>query len=263
MKRILFIAQQAYPVRSSEAICNSKVAFSLAEAGYLVDVFTYRYNSTYPIDNRIDSVLRNSYGLTIHEIEEKNHNCILSRSFSLWTNLKNFGRMLIMWRKTGYFYNGMSDAYDILCAIKNHLISLDSFPYDVVITRAYSSELAAIYLKETYGVKWIANWNDPYPICRFPAPYGNGPKAKIQLGYKRVYNKVLKLVDFHSFPSERLREYMLRSFQSVDRSHTAVIPHMAHSKLQYHVEKHDSCLKLVSCGSVQSPRNPTLFIKAL
>ena len=54
MKRILFIAPHAFPIKSSESICNSKVAQSLAEAGYKVDVFTCKDNSAYPSDQKID-----------------------------------------------------------------------------------------------------------------------------------------------------------------------------------------------------------------
>ena len=39
MKRILFIAPESFPVMSSESICNSKVAYVLASAGYKVDVY--------------------------------------------------------------------------------------------------------------------------------------------------------------------------------------------------------------------------------
>lgn len=264
MKRILYIAQQAYPVRSSEAICNSKVAYSLAEAGYLVDVFTYNYKSTYPEDSRIDSVLRDSDNLSIYEIEGKNQQFFLSSSKSIKNNVVSFFHMIKMFLNVGYFYNGISHAYDILNAVKKHVESEKVFPYDIVITRAYYSELAAFYLKEKFGVKWIANWNDPYPLSRFPAPYGNGPKARIEFGYKRVYNKVKRLVDFHTFPSERLRNYMLGSFGDVDKKKTAVIPHMAHSKLLPRAKNDNgNCLRIVSCGSVQNPRNPSLFIKAM
>ncbi len=263
MKRILFIAQQAFPVRSSEGICNSKVAYSLAEAGYLVDVFTYTNKSTYPSDDRIDSLLRNSGNLNIYEISDSNHRFFLSKTKSIKDNLVSLWELIKLRREIGYFYNGMADAYDIYKAVRSHVESFDSFPYDVVITRAYDSEIAAIYLKETYGVKWIANWNDPYPISRFPAPYGKGPNARIKFGYKKVYEKVKAMVDYHTFPCERLRNYLLKSFGTVDMNKTAVIPHMAHSKLLRRPNTSNSCLRIVSCGSVQSPRNPSLFIKAL
>lgn len=265
MKRILFIAAHAYPIRSSESICNSKVAYSLAKAGYKVDVFTYLASATYQSDNEIDFKLRNSENLKIYEIENKNSRYFLSRSKSIFENLKTMIPLLKMSFKIGHFYNGMSGAYDIFEAIKKHEESFDGdFPYDIVITRAYQAELAAIYLKEKYNIKWIANWNDPYPLCRFPEPYGKGPNAKINFGYRKVYDKVKKLVDLHTFPSDRLKNYMINSFKTVNPVATMTIPHMAHSELLPNIEKKDNkCLKLVSCGDVSHPRNPLLFITAL
>ena len=55
MKRILFIAPESFPVMSSESICNSKVAYVLASAGYKVDVYTCDDRDTYPEDNLIDA----------------------------------------------------------------------------------------------------------------------------------------------------------------------------------------------------------------
>lgn len=264
MKRILFIAAHAYPIRSSESICNSKVAYSLAKAGYKVDVFTYLASSTYQSDNEIDFKLRNSENLKIYEIENKNGFHFFSRSKSIFENLKEILPYLKMALKTGYLYNGISGAYDILEAVKKHEKTFNGkFPYDVVITRAYQAELAAIYLKEKYNIKWIANWNDPYPLCRFPEPYGKGIDAKINFGYRKIYDKVKKLVDLHTFPSDRLKNYMINSFKTVNPTNTATIPHMAHSELFPNIRKgNNKPLKLVSCGDVSHPRNPFLFISA-
>lgn len=38
MKRILYIAPHSFPIKSSESICNSKVAYVLASMGYQIDV---------------------------------------------------------------------------------------------------------------------------------------------------------------------------------------------------------------------------------
>lgn len=266
MKRILFIAQQAFPIQSSEAICNSKVAHALAEAGYKVDVFTYTRQSIYECDKQIDNELKNSNNLSVYEINAKNSKYFLSRSHSIFKNLKNAFALFFMGCKIGYFYNGMADGYDIYKSVKSHLKSFNKFPYDVVITRAYDTEVVGIYLKKKYGVKWIANWNDPFPRYRFPEPYGRGPYTKLPFGYKRVYKKVKQMVDLHTFPCERLKNYMIRSFETIDSDKTRVIPHMAYSKLlPKKNDKHtnNKCIKFVSCGSVGAPRDPSLFIKAL
>ena len=248
MKRILFIAQQAFPIRSSECICNSKVAHALAEAGYKVDVFTYTNKSTYKEDEKIDSILRNSNNLNVYEINDKNHKYFLSRSYGLLTNIRNAIALFFMGCKIGYIYNGMANGFDIYNSIKSHLKSFDKFPYDIVITRAYDAEIIGIYLKKKYGVKWIANWNDPYPTCRFPEPYGHGPDTKIKLGYRKVYKKVKQMVDYHTFPSERLKNYMIDSFKTVDPNKTAVIPHMAYSKILQNKKNKEDKYSLFFCN---------------
>ncbi len=265
MKRILFIAQHSFPIRSSESICNSKVAFSLAEAGYKIDVFSVGGYSSYPEDDEVDKFLRSSGNLTVYEIKNHYSNYYLSRSHSIIKNLRNAIGLLKMAVRIRYCYNGMGDAYDIYLAVRNHIEELGMCPYDIVMTRAYEAELAGLYLKKQYNIKWIANWNDPYPICRFPEPYGRGPKTKIALGYQTVYDEVEHFVDIHTFPSERLRNYMLNSFDSVKRNKTQVIPHMAHSQLfnKKSERQGNGCFRIVSCGSVKSPRNPSSFIKAL
>ena len=78
MKRILFIAPESFPVMSSESICNSKVAYVLASAGYKVDVYTCDDRDTYPKDNLIDAYLRSHKNLRIFPV--RNSKVLLSRS---------------------------------------------------------------------------------------------------------------------------------------------------------------------------------------
>lgn len=58
MKRILYIAPHSFPIKSSESICNSKVAYVLASMGYQIDVFACSDSSTYPKDSKIDQFLQ-------------------------------------------------------------------------------------------------------------------------------------------------------------------------------------------------------------
>lgn len=60
MKRIVYIAPHSFPIKSSESICNSKVAYVLASMGYQIDVFACSDSSTYPKDSKIDQFLQGS-----------------------------------------------------------------------------------------------------------------------------------------------------------------------------------------------------------
>ncbi len=264
MKRILFIAPHSFPIKSSESICNSKVAYTLAESGYKVDVFTCSDDSTYPKDSNIDTVLKNSENLRI--VTVNNSNIFFSRQKSFFENLKLIPHHLKIFLRTGYFYNGISTPYNILKQIEDAIKKEGGFHYDVMITRGFLTDIAGIALKKKYGVKWIANWNDPFPLKRFPAPYGLGYDAKLSFFESNVYNSIQKYADLHTFPSSRLRDYMLKCFTNVRKENTRVIHHMAHSSLTnlFQCERHDNAiLKIVSCGSVGEPRKPEVFLHAL
>lgn len=262
MKHILYIAPHAYPIKSSESICNSKVAYTLAKAGYKVDVFTIADKSSYPADKQVDDLLRDSDNLRIISVVSKHH-----MSYRLYGWFKAFYNVLynlLIWLKTGYFYKGISVPYDIVKSVKKEIKTYGNMPYDVMITRGFSTDYVGVYMARKYGIKWIANWNDPYPISRFPKPYGNGEKAKLSYFERRLYDDMQKYISVYTYPNSRLRDYMLKCFTFSKKEQTLVIPHMAHSIIPIsNIKKHDKKLRLVHCGDVSKPRNPKLFFEAL
>lgn len=260
MKRILFIAPHSYPIKSSESICNSKVAYMLAESGYKVDVYTCSDSSTYPADIVLDSKLRDSENLSIYTVTP---DYIILRKEPLARIVRAVAYNTKILLQTGYFYNGISTTYLILQAIKKRIKEEGGLHYDAVITRGYNTDIAGIYLSKKYGLKWIANWNDPFPMKRFPAPYGEGFDAKLPYFENKIYLDIQKYASIHTFPNPRLRDYMLKCFTNVGKDQTVVIPHMALSTLSCQTTKDNSVLKLVHCGNAKKPRNPELFIKAL
>lgn len=265
MKRILYIAPHCFPIKSSESICNSKVAYVLASIGYKVDVFTCADESTYPDDSRIDKFLKDSSNLRIFTVKNVPRN--FSRKGSWVSNIKNVPHNLRIFLRTGYFYNGISTPYAILKAVEKNIKCEGGFPYDVMITRGFLTDIVGISLKKKYGVFWIANWNDPFPIKRFPAPYGLGYDAKLPYFENVVYEAIQKYADIHTFPSTRLRDYMLKCFTHIKKENTRVIHHMAYSELTKlfgnKSEVEEGSFKIVSCGSVGSPRKPEVFLDAL
>ncbi len=260
MKKILFIAPHAFPIRSSESICNAKVAFALAEAGYDVDVYTCNYPSTYPPDMELNTKLTSLSNLKIRYIYPE---YIIRRSDPKGKLLRSIAYNVKILLQTGYFYNGASIPYLIYKQILKDVERLGEFNYDVIMTRGYFTDIAGILLHKKFRTKWIANWNDPYPIQKFPPPYGTGPFTKLPFFENRIYTDLKKRADFHTFPNNRLRDYMLKCFGSVDINHTAVIPHMALSMLFSKKEAINTKLRLVHTGNLTAPRSPIRFLKAL
>lgn len=259
MKRILFVAPHCYPIKSSESICNSKVAYTLAKAGYHVDVFTCSDSSTYPADNKVDELLRKSENLEITSVSWK----FMSRKMNLFSLLKLMFHYFLIYIRTGYYYNGIDAPYQIVKAIKNVIKKEGRMPYDAVITRGFNTDYVGIYMVKKYGIKWIANWNDPFPLERFPKPYGTGYDTKLPLYKQHVIDDIQKYATLHTFPNDRLRNYMLKCFNKISRSQTMVIHHMAHSELSLNNCSSNKIMRIVHSGSVNKPRCPQNFLKAL
>lgn len=259
MKRVLFIAPHSYPIMSSESICNSKVAYTLAKVGYKVDVYTCSSPSTYPTDERIDGILRDSENLSITTVTA----CLITRKQGVWILIKRLIHYLKIFFETGYFYNGLDYPYQIVKAIERRVKKEGTMPYDVMITRGFHTDYAGIYMKRRYGLKWISNWNDPFPVIKFPAPYGNGPNAKLPHFEQTLYDDIQKYSDVFTFPSERLRDYMLKCFTHISKGDTVIIHHMALKELSINKKKDNSRVRFVHSGSVKKPRNPEIFLRAL
>mgnify|MGYP000153964207 FL=1 len=260
MKHILFIAPHSYPIKSSESICNSKVAYILANAGYKVDVYTCDDTSTYPADAVLDKQLRESENLRITTI--KPDYSILRRD-PLGKILKSIAYNVKILLETGYFYNGIATSYLILQQIKKDIKKGLLKDCDTVITRGYNTDLVGIYLSKYLGYKWIANWNDPFPMAKFPRPYGTGPNTRLPYFEQKIYDDIQRYVTIHTFPNNRLRNYMLKCFKKVNQEQTEVIPHMALSLLSPTKKEEHNILKMVHCGNAKYPRSPELFLRAL
>ena len=261
MKRILYIAPHSFPVSSSESICNSKIAYTLADMGYKVDVFSCSDSYHYPENGSLDAILSGNKNLRLFKVKKYPS---ITRRGSIKANIVSLFRHIRGFIKTGYVYNGALLPYEIIRRVIEVNGGQQQLPYDLMITRGYRTDVAGIYLKKHYGLYWIANWNDPYTEEKFPSPYGKGYAAKLNIFKKKVFEDVQKYADFHTFPSERLRDYMLKCFTRVVKENTLIIPHMA-MNLLFTAKKEISerALTMVHCGNVRKPRDPSNFLKAL
>lgn len=258
MKKILFIAPHSFPIRSSESICNAKVAYCLSEVGYQVDVYACADESTYPADTELDQFLRASSNLRITTVSP---DYVLLRTQSPAKILRALAFNLKILFSTGFFYNGISIPYLIYQKVEEDCRG--EFDYDYILSRGYSTDLAAILLTKKYNVPWIANWNDPFPIAKFPPPYGQGSGTKLPLFENRIYREIQNRAQLHTFPNPRLRDYMLKCFTLISKNQTDVVPHMALSKISPSRNIYRNTLKMVHCGNVKKPRNPRTFLLAL
>lgn len=136
--------------------------------------------------------------------------------------------------------------------------------YDMIVSRAMPAyaHLPALLLKKIRHSKWIANWSDPYPAIIAPPPYGQGIKAKIPVLQSWYANAVIKHADWLTFPSNRLRNWLISFFPTLNIK-SSVMPHIMLKDKQDSIHNYeDSKLRLIYTGAL-GIRNPEILLKTI
>ncbi len=245
IKRILFLAPYSVPVNNPEAICNAKLIKVLSEAGYELDVISKNNNHAYAPDACDHLFVDKVCSIKTFVLKNK-------------VNLRTIIDHCSVFLKTGYVYKG---AHWAKYAIREAERLIKQKKYDLIMSRSPASELAALYLSQRYKIRWIANWNDPYPDQCYPEPYGKGPRAGLGRMQYRLLKQVVRKADLHTFPCERLKNYMLQYMGLQEVKSVTVIPHVCLDNLfPYKQKTVSSLLRVIHSGNVSLPRSPiTLF----
>lgn len=242
------IAPSSYPVFGAEAIVNIKLLKAMTNSNeFEVDLISKKNKwSDYP-SNTLEDLGVKVKTLNIEEVDNS-----LSLE-TLWLHIKS----LIIF---GSVFKGSHWAVKALPKILS-LISENK--YDYVLTKNAPSFLLGYYIKQKFGIKWLATWNDPYPIIKYPSPYGRGCDAKLNL-LDKFQLRIMRFADMHIFPSERLKEYMLK-YLGISKKQTIIIPHVVNniSIQRLNILKTAKQLKLIHSGNILPPRNPHNLIQAI
>ena len=172
-----------------------------------------------------------------------------------WSTIKLH---ILTWLTFGVVYKGAHWAWLALQTCKK---LLRENQYDCVMTKSFPSELVGYWIKKHRGIKWIATWNDPYPVEKYPAPYGNGPDAKVFWGAKRLIPIMEQYPDMHLFPSDRLKNYMSR-YLNIPAEKTRIIPHVVLECATPTEHVSHAGLSILHSGNLNFPRDPQPFLKA-
>jgi len=248
--RILMFAPAFAPFANPESIVNSKLALAFLDAGWEIDVISrnltiesrYNYGSewidpwlplkeinhtvNYPSDNKVSRIFQILYGVL----------------------------------RTGYLIEGCRWAsYALDIALTLHRKK----KFDVVISRSGpdSAHLAAMAFIRKTGIPWIANWNDPTG-GKAPEPYGRGLAGETGWIYECFLQKVIKKVDWITFPSDRLKNYVSMYLGEDILRKSSVIPHVAMSPPLI-TKKANNTFTLCHAGYLSKERNPKIFLEAL
>lgn len=248
--KILLIAPKCYPVNGAEAIVNMKLLKALSEDGSItVDLVSRKIqNVAYPSDTI------ESYGVRI------NHLCVVNNKGGI--SFKSLWESLCSIFVFGIVFPGSYWAYCALPAVKQ-LIKKNH--YDFVLTKSAPSFLLGAYLKKR-GLRWIASWNDPYPIGFYPKPYGKGKDHNVSLIEKLQIRK-MKTADIHIFPSDALCRHM-NYYLCAKACNVFIAPHVVFESnmLDKKVTIRDevkSKLRIIHPGNLSAPRNPRHLFEAL
>lgn len=244
-KRILFIAPESFPVNGAEAIVNIKQLEILSEAGCIIDVVSKKRKWTdYPLMELSDT---NIHLNSLHVLEVDNR--------LNWSTIKLH---ILTWLTFGVVYKGAHWAWLALQTCKK---LLRENQYDCVMTKSFPSELVGYWIKKHKNIKWVATWNDPFPVEKYPVPYGNGPEAKIFWGAKRLIPIMEQYPDMHLFPSDRLRDYMLR-YLDIPATKMKIVPHVVLENATPIASKPHKGLSILHSGNLNHPRDPKPFLTA-
>lgn len=240
-KRILVLAPSSYPTFGAEAIVNIKLLKALADSElFEIDLVSQKVKWCHYPNEELDVSLR-----SVHVVET-----------DLKVTLRLIWEHIYAFLKFGVTFKAVHWAVKALPIVEK---LLQANRYDYVLTKDYPSFVLGDYIKKRYGVKWVATWNDPFPLVKYPEPYGKGASTKGSI-FDRMCLPVMENADVHIFPSDRLKSYIL-SYLKVDAEKAITIPHVV---LDVDVENSldDNQLRIIHSGTLQHPRSPKTFLKA-
>lgn len=249
--KALLITIGYVPYTFSEALCNAKLVYALLQSGWEVDVISrvddghnystewqepwmclkpHTHEMAYPLGNKI------------------------SRTWDLLRSTLQMGGYPlagIRWARRAY-----QKAVELHKA--NH--------YDVVLTRSPSDvpHIVGYKLKQSFGVRWVANWNDPSSTI-WPEPYTHHFSESKTKMLEKYTIQCLKGADVNTFPSQSLLDHFIEHFPFLRNQRTEVIPHIALWESLYTPAKRVKKDKLYLChsGNLSAERNPELLFRAM
>ncbi|MBC8591748.1 glycosyltransferase [Oscillospiraceae bacterium N12] len=241
-KKILLIAPSSIPTFGAEAIVNKKLIFTLVKSEkFEIDLISQRIKwKHYPVEEQ-DIPLK-----SIHIID----NDLRVTPIMIWQHILAFFKFGITFKAIHWAVKALPIAEKLVKQNK----------YDYILTKDAPSFVIGNYLKHKYGIKWIATWNDPYPGVKYPCPYGKGWSASGNV-FDKMCTSAMEGADKYIFPSERLRNHMLK-YLNIRLEDTVIIPHVVLDTDNNNVQQ-GKVLKLLHSGTLQSPRDPETFLRAL
>jgi len=248
--KALLITTGYLPYTFSECLCNAKLVYALQKNGWEVDVIS-----------------RSDDGLSYSREWNEPWLCLRQNTYEITYPLGNsFSRFCDLIRSTIVMGSPLEGIRWARRAYKKAVKLYEEKHYDVIFTRSPSDVPHSVgyKLKKRFGIRWIANWNDPSETI-WPEPYTHYfPAWKLNM-LNRYTVRCLKAADINTFPSQSLLDHFMAYFPFLRNQHTAVIPHITLWDSLYTPAKHVKKGKLYLChsGNLSLERNPELLFRAM
>lgn len=232
-KSIVMLAPFFPPAVGPDHYNNGKLALAFLSAGYRVLIITQRPTETDSIDS----------SRIWNELEP--HTVFIDSSLKIGFAARLLGP------KFSWHIKGL--VWSIRAARKLYsFVRRD--PSSVVLSRCYPTyahwPVAIVYYLVRGKMHWFANWNDPVPASKHIPPLGQGPSGSCSWAGDFMFSQVAKNATFHTFCSDRLRQYMVSYMPKDCGSKSTTIPHISPPPtLRPSSICSNDCLRMVHCGS--------------
>lgn len=246
--RVLMFAPGFVPHMASENIVNGKLALAMTAAGWDLTVIS-RADTGFAYGNDWQGPFASLQDIT-HEIDYP-RGSTLSRAKHLIT--ESF--------RQGHPIDGLRWASHAA----NHAANLHrEQPFDLILSRSpmAGGHLPALQLAKQANLPWVANWNDPPEGC-WPAPYPNPVGPINHYRYRRYHRAVMQAASVNTFPSQRLRDHVIKSLAPDANINTDIVEHVGLINHQPATPNNDGHFKLCHAGNLTAERSPETFFEGV
>jgi hypothetical protein len=136
--------------------------------------------------------------------------------------------------------------------------------YDFVMSRCQPmwSHIPALVVSAIWKTPWVANWNDPAPIRKYPKPLGEGKTPPLPVGIGLLFRTICTKASWHTFVCERLKNYMWSYMPETVKNKSTVIPHISCSRMLKRGSQNQGRFTLCHAGSAYY-RNWARFLEGI
>jgi glycosyltransferase involved in cell wall biosynthesis len=249
MAKIIFITTGFPPYEFSENITNGKLVLALINRGHIVHVIS-RIDEGDLYNSEWREPWLSLKGITFTVTYPKGN--FIRRLYEISRNTLSFKYPVegIRWAEYAY---------------RRAKMMLSEYKYDLVITRSPSDipHLVGLRLKKNFGIKWLANWNDPASGI-WPVPYENSLPQWKKIISRKFAREALSYSDITTFPSELLYEHF-RSHFLIEDKRVKIVPHIM-LKSEFSTSRYSNeiyNLHLLFSGNMSVERNPEYLLSSI